>query len=214
MPMLTPVELSARVLEMLKAVGAMHMMMQHEPEGRCIEVSALRGNNPHEAIKAMLLRIKLSKKNGYYALALLPGDSNMNFDALKIALNLPAGENVSVSMAAKQDVISILDSEPGAVSPFSFNATVRVLIDQELLKGPNVYFSAGRTDESVMMPTEEFFRVSKDRGAEILNFNSVVVVNSARQAPHAVLCRPISPDKTQPTPESTSIPVPISDCQN
>ena len=161
MPILSPIELSNRVTAMLIENNAKFDLIQHEHEGSCIAVSKLRGNHPREAVKAMLISVKKSNKNSTRVLALLPGDASMDFKRLKDQLGVK-----STGMAVRQDVIDLLDSEPGGVSPFSFNETVSVIIDEELTKVKNVFFSAGRTDESVTMPIDDFLRVSFEQKAE------------------------------------------------
>jgi len=168
MPLMTPETLSLRVIDMFNEAKAEYRLIQHAPEGRCEEVSRLRGNNPREAIKAMLVSVKISSRKSERALALLPGDATMDFAKLANVLGVK-----SVGMAVRQDVINMLDSEPGGVSPFSFNSNIPVLIDEVLLMGKNVYFSAGKTDESITMSVEEFKRVSLSRGARILAFCSL-----------------------------------------
>lgn len=164
--MLTPSQLSDRVIAMLNGAKAKYRLIQHAPESRCIEVSKLRGHSPRLAIKAILVWVKMSNATGFHALTLLPGDSTINLSALQTELKAK-----SVSMAAPANVRVLLESEPGGVSPFSFNPDVlKIIIDPALLTGQDVYFSAGKTDESVSMPTEEFLRVSRERGAQILSF--------------------------------------------
>lgn len=171
MPLLPPAALSERVIQMLVGSQAKYRLMQHAPEGSCEAVSILRGNHPREAVKAMLLRVKESLKTGHYALALLPGDAKADFNLLKAEIEKSLGKQIrSIGMADKKDVIGLLDSEPGGVSPFSFHKDVYVILDAELTKTQNVFFSAGKTDESVTMPTADFMRVSLERGAKVYSF--------------------------------------------
>ncbi len=165
MPLLSPELLSKRVIDMLTEAHVSFRLLQHASEGRCEEVSKLRGNHPSEAVKAMLVTLKISNTKKTRALALLPGNAHMNFTALANQLRVK-----SVGMAIRQDVIDWLDSEPGGVSPFSFNSQIPVLLDQELLKVRHVFFSAGKTDESITMPSEDFRKISILRGGQVLSF--------------------------------------------
>jgi Ala-tRNA(Pro) deacylase len=164
---LTPENLSLRTLKMLDTTKMKYKLIQHSNEGRCEEVSLIRGHDPSEAIKAILVTIKKSQKNKDRVLALLPGNAFIDFDKLKILFNAR-----SAGMSSPMEVESFLESEPGRVPPFSFNPNVQVIIDKKLVNNQNVYFSAGKTDESIKMDTKDFVTISLERGAKILTFTS------------------------------------------
>jgi Ala-tRNA(Pro) deacylase len=151
------------VEERLKSHDAQYKMMEHEPEGNCEKVSALRGNPVHAAAKALLVNVKMSAKHGKYVLVNIPGDKQLDLDAIKAKYKAR-----SVAMAEKTKVEELLSCEIGRVPPFSFNDSVQVLIDEELIRdNEKVYFSPGRLDRSVEINAQAFRDIIVKHNGEV-----------------------------------------------
>ena len=75
-----------KLIRLLDRAGVRYRLIDHPPEGRTLEASALRGHPAPQAAKCMVTRVKLSKKIARYALAVIPGDRRADLGLLKTYL--------------------------------------------------------------------------------------------------------------------------------
>src|SRR5215204_4246270 len=80
------VETYARLIALLDEHGAQYRLIDHEPEGRTEVVSPLRGNALAQAAKCMVVMVKIGKKVTKYVLAVVPGDTRVDLQAIKALL--------------------------------------------------------------------------------------------------------------------------------
>lgn len=146
--MATPVFQQLRGL--LDANGARYRVLEHIPEGRCADVSAIRGNKLEEANKALVVRAKRAAERRYFLLC-LRADQRADFKALK-------GYD-DVRLCTPAEVERLTGCVPGCVPPFSFHPELSVIADPLILKNDMFWFNAGRLDASIQLSSEDYVRI-------------------------------------------------------
>src|SRR5215510_6965704 len=68
---------------LLDREGAVYRVIQHEPEGRTELIAQIRGNRLEQAIKSIVVQIRLGKKENLYCLANVPGDCRIDLNGIK-----------------------------------------------------------------------------------------------------------------------------------
>ena len=94
--MTTPIHEKLKAL--LEDNGAEFRVIEHEAEGRTEFITKIRGNRIEQAIKSMVVQVRMSKKENLYALANVPGDCRVDFAGIKVHFNAD-----SVAMAAREN---------------------------------------------------------------------------------------------------------------
>ncbi len=86
----------AQFIAYLDQHGVAYRLIDHAPEGRTELVSQLRGNTLAQAAKCIVLMVKVGKKITKYVLAVVPGDTRVDLNAVKALLG---GTYVRVCLA-------------------------------------------------------------------------------------------------------------------
>lgn len=144
-----------RLVAALSAADARFRVIEHAPEGRSDLISAIRGNRPEQAAKAMVLSVRVPNAGRRHALAVLSGDRKVDFDAVAAALG-----GKKASFAPPEDARALTGCEMGAVPPFSSGAGLVLLADPDLLRNATLFFNAGRLDRSIEIDTADWVRVA------------------------------------------------------
>lgn len=163
-----------QLIALLDEHGVQYRLIDHIPEGRTEIISPIRGNALSQAAKCMVLIVKLGKKVTRYVLAVVPGDTRVDFDAVKTLMNA-----TYVSFASPEIAEKLAGSVVGTVLPFSFHPELELIIDPALLENEEIYFNAARLDRSMALKTSDYValtnprteRIAADRG----NTRSVAV---------------------------------------
>nr|BFE60982.1 YbaK/prolyl-tRNA synthetase associated domain-containing protein [Dactylosporangium thailandense] len=138
--------------------GARYRVIDHAPEGRTDEVSALRGHSPACAAKCLVVMVKIGKRETRWFLAVVPGDARVDLQALKA---LAGGTYVSFASTDRAEALA--GSVSGTILPFSFHPDLTLVADPELLRHPELYFNAARLDRSLALNTEDYTRLAAPR---------------------------------------------------
>ncbi|MFI6734100.1 YbaK/prolyl-tRNA synthetase associated domain-containing protein [Nonomuraea sp. NPDC050451] len=155
-------ELYERLISDMDAAGARYRVIEHAPEGRTDEVSALRGHDAAQAAKCLVVMVKIGKKQTRHVLAVVPGNARLDLQAVK---SLLAG--TYVAFAAKDKAEELAGSMSGTVLPFSYDPRLELIADPTLLDQPELYFNAARLDRSVALATDDYVRLAEPRVAPI-----------------------------------------------
>jgi Ala-tRNA(Pro) deacylase len=147
-----------RLVDQLDAGQARYRLIDHAPEGRTELVSALRGNELGAAAKCMVVMVKVSKKQSRYVLAVVPGDTRVDFSALKAHLG-----GSYAAMADGDKAEQLAGSVAGTILPFSYDPRLDLVVDPGLLSVPEIYFNAARLDRSIALATEDYLRLASPR---------------------------------------------------
>ena len=147
-----------RLVRTLEAGGARFRFIDHAPEGRTEFVSALRGHDPHQAAKCLVLMAKQGKKTTRFVLAVVPGDKKVDPEAVKRLMSA-----TYVGFASPPDAERITQCVTGTVLPFAFSDELTLLVDPAVLENAEIYFNAGRLDRSVALDSEDYARIAQPR---------------------------------------------------
>ena len=152
----------ARLIALLGEHGAHYRLIGHEPEGRTEVVSPLRGNALAQAAKCMVVMVKLGKKVTQYVLAVVPGDTRVDLQAIKALLG-----GTYASFASPDIAERLSGSVVGTVLPFSFHPDLQLIVDPALLAHDEIFFNAARLDRSLALRTADYMRLAAPRTASI-----------------------------------------------
>ncbi|MGW0192688.1 YbaK/prolyl-tRNA synthetase associated domain-containing protein [Nonomuraea sp. NPDC003201] len=155
-------ELYERLISEMDAAGARYRVIEHAPEGRTDEVSALRGHDVAQAAKCLVVMVKIGKKQTRHVLAVVPGNARLDLQAVKSLL-----DGTYVAFAAKDKAEELAGSMSGTVLPFSYDPRLELIADPALLDQPELYFNAARLDRSVALATDDYVRLAEPRMAPI-----------------------------------------------
>ncbi|MET7329459.1 YbaK/prolyl-tRNA synthetase associated domain-containing protein [Nonomuraea sp. NPDC005650] len=155
-------ELYERLIAEMDAAGARYRVIEHAPEGRTDEVSALRGHDVAQAAKCLVVMVKIGKKQTRHVLAVVPGDARLDLQAVKALM-----DGTYVAFASKDKAEELAGSVSGTVLPFSYDPRLELVADPSLLDRPELYFNAARLDRSVALATDDYVRLAEPRLAAI-----------------------------------------------
>ncbi|MFM8874427.1 MAG: YbaK/EbsC family protein [Anaerolineae bacterium] len=158
--MTTPIHEKLKAL--LEANGAEFRVIEHEAEGRTEFITKIRGNRIEQAIKSMVVQVRMSKKENLYALANVPGDCRVDFAGIKVHFNAD-----SVAMAAREKAEELTGCATGSIPPFSFNDQLILLADPMIKENEEVVFNAGSLERSIFMKMEDYFRIANPQVVKI-----------------------------------------------
>ncbi len=139
---------------LLDREGVDFRVIEHEAEGRTEFITKIRGNRIEQAIKSMVVQVRMTKKENRYYLANVPGDCRVDFDAIKTHFNAD-----SIGMAAREKAELLTGCLIGSIPPFSFNDQLGVLADPRIMENEEVVFNAGSLEKSIFMKMEDYFRI-------------------------------------------------------
>jgi len=145
-----------RLCELLDREKAAYRVVEHEPEGRTEFIARIRGNRPDQAIKSIVVQVRIGKKENKYCLANVPGDCRVDLDAIRAHFGASG-----IGMATREKAEALTGCVIGAIPPFSFNEEVIVLADPRIQDNREVVFNAGRLDRSIFMPSDDYMRIAK-----------------------------------------------------
>ncbi|WP_234580930.1 YbaK/EbsC family protein [Micromonospora sp. MH99] len=145
-----------RLIALLDEGGADYRSLDHRPEGRTTEVSALRGHPAGQAAKCIVVRLKITKKESRYVLAVVPGDQRLNLDRLKEQYQARHAMFADAATAER-----LTGSPSGTIVPFTFGAALDLIVDPGLLEHEKIFFNAGSLERSVSLRTADYVRLAQ-----------------------------------------------------
>ncbi|MET9592698.1 YbaK/EbsC family protein [Streptomyces sp. NPDC006516] len=140
-----------RLVSLLDEHGARYRVIDHAPEGRTEEVSALRGHPVSRGAKCLVVMVKTGKRTKRYFLAVVPGDARVDLPGLKA---LAEGSYVSFASAERAEELS--GSVSGTILPFSFHPDLELVVDPGVLEHEEIFFNAARLDRSLALDTRDY----------------------------------------------------------
>ncbi|HYB00659.1 MAG TPA: YbaK/EbsC family protein [Ktedonobacteraceae bacterium] len=151
-------DMYTRLIVFLDENDVSYRLIDHPEEGRTELVSPMRGNELSQAAKCIVLMVKIGKKITRYILAVIPGDTMVDFQAVKSMLG-----STYVSFASPDIAERLAGSVAGTILPFAFNDELELLVDPSLLENDEIYFNAARLDRSMVLGTRDYIAVAKPR---------------------------------------------------
>jgi len=147
---------------LLDRENAIYRVIEHEAEGRTEFITRIRGNRIEQAIKSMVVQVRMSKKENLYYLANVPGDCRVDFDAIKVHFNA-----AGIGMAPREKAEALTGCVIGSIPPFSFTDQLGVLADPLIKENKEVVFNAGSLERSIFMNMEDYFRIANPQVVRI-----------------------------------------------
>ena len=151
-----------RIVAILGDAKAKFRVIEHEPEGRSDKISAIRGNRPDQAAKAMVLDVRGGGAGKRHVLAILPGNRKLDFTAVASLF-----EARKCGFASPDTAQELTGCVMGSVPPFSLNPALAIVVEEDLLRNDTLFFNAGRLDRSMELDTKDWLSVAQPRIARI-----------------------------------------------
>jgi Ala-tRNA(Pro) deacylase len=149
-------DIHSQLCALLDREGAVYRVVEHEPEGRTELIAAIRGNRLEQAIKSMVVQVRLTRKDNRYCLANVPGRRRVDLEAIRAHFSA-----LSAAVAHRERAESLTGCTIGAIPPFSFNDALTVVADPLVRENEEVVFNAGRLDRSIFMRSADYVRVAR-----------------------------------------------------
>lgn len=149
-------EIFGKIINLLEQNKATFRVVEHAPEGQTEIVSQIRGNQLSQAVKSLVVLVKIGKKESRYYLANIPGDCRVDLNVIKKLCN-----GTHVMFASAEKARQLTGCEMGAVPPFSFNENLVVLAAPSLFENDELVFNAGRLDRSIFMDKESYLNIAQ-----------------------------------------------------
>ncbi|MEB4673911.1 YbaK/prolyl-tRNA synthetase associated domain-containing protein [Enterobacteriaceae bacterium G50] len=151
-----PQDIHQHLLALLEENRARYRVMTHEAVGKCEAVSEMRGTALGQGAKALVCKVK---GNGIkqHILAVLAADQQA--DLSRIAEHVGG---LKASLASPAEVEQLTACVFGAIPPFSFHPSLRLIADPILFtRFDEIAFNAGRLEKSVILNTEDYLRIAQ-----------------------------------------------------
>ena len=151
-----PQDVHQHLLDLLAENRARYRVMTHEAVGKCEAVSEMRGTALGQGAKALVCKVK---GNGIkqHILAVLAADQQA--DLSRIAEHVGG---LKASLASPAEVEQLTACVFGAIPPFSFHPSLRLIADPLLFtRFDEIAFNAGRLEKSVILNTEDYLRIAQ-----------------------------------------------------
>ena len=151
-----------RLVSLLSEAKAKFRIIEHEAEGKSEAISAIRGNRPEQAAKAMVLDVRGGGGCKRPVLAILPGSAKLDFNAVASLF-----EARKCGFASPETAQELTGCVMGAVPPFALNPALSIVVEEDLLANETLFFNAGRLDRSMELDTRDWMAIAKPRIARI-----------------------------------------------
>ncbi|HZH39396.1 MAG TPA: YbaK/EbsC family protein [Gemmatimonadales bacterium] len=151
-----------RLIALLDEKKARYRVIEHIPEGHTELISPIRGNPLNQAAKCIIVMLKPDKKTTKHVLVVVPGDTKVDFKALKSLYGASYCSFASVENAER-----LGGSVVGTILPFSFHPDLELVADPRILATPEIFFNAARLDRSLCLKTEDYRAIANPRVAQI-----------------------------------------------
>ena len=130
-----------RLVALLTEAKANFRIIEHAAEGRSEAISAIRGNRPDQAAKAMVLDVRGGGGGRRHVLAILSGSRKLDFSAVAALF-----EARKCGFASPETAQALTGCVMGAVPPFALDDALALVVDEDLLANETLFFNAGRLD--------------------------------------------------------------------
>ena len=150
------------LVALLREAKAKFRVIEHEAEGKSEAISAIRGNRPEQAAKAMVLDVRGGGGGKRPVLAILPGSAKLDFNAVAALF-----EARKCGFASPETAQELTGCVMGAVPPFALNPALSIVVEEDLLANETLFFNAGRLDRSMALDTRDWMAIAKPRIARI-----------------------------------------------
>ena len=153
---MTILDTHAHLISLLNRYQARYRLLKHQSEGRSQEVSKIRGTDPSQAMKAIVLAVRGGGNDRRDIMAVLPGNRRLDMKALLTHVGAQKGR-----FATLGEVNNLTGCVSGAIPPFTFRKELILIVDEHFRNLDEVAFNAGRLDRSIIMKFEDYVSIAR-----------------------------------------------------
>ena len=126
---------------------------EHEPVRTSEQAAKTRiGYSLKQGAKAIIIRVKKSGGDKFFAMLVMPGDTR--FDSNKVKTFMGAKD---IRFATEDEVKEITEGVlPGGVPPFGNLFGLEVIVDPKLFENEKIVFNAGDRSFSIAMKSKDY----------------------------------------------------------
>jgi Ala-tRNA(Pro) deacylase len=153
---ISSLDVHQHLLDILNQQQARFRVMEHEAIGKCEAVSEIRGTALGQGAKALVCKVK---GNGVkqHVLAILAADQQADLSRLASHLG-----GLKASLASPAEVDELTACVFGAIPPFSFHPSLKLVADPLLFERfDEIAFNAGLLEKSIVMDTQDYLRIAQ-----------------------------------------------------
>jgi Cys-tRNA(Pro) deacylase len=144
----------------LTSLGIPHTVFHHAGQLHSLkQAAAERSQRPEQVVRSILFR--LSK--GEYLMVLMAGPRQIDWKNLRQHL-----DTNRISMASKDEVLTVTGYQLGAVAPFGLPKPLRILVDQSVLAEDEISMGSGVRNVAILIQSADLMQALGD--VEIGNF--------------------------------------------
>jgi len=143
----------------LENLGIEHRLFLHEGTVTSFEQAAReRGQRPAQIVRSILFQVR----SGEFVMVLMAGPAQVDWRKLRQIV-----KRSRVRMATEEEVLEVTGYRIGTVSPFGMKNQARVLIDESVLREPEVSIGSGIRNTAIILKSADLRRALN--GAEIVS---------------------------------------------
>jgi len=120
--------------------------LEHEDVGDPIEYSEKIGTRLEQQAKALLLRCKIIGGGKYFIIVTLPANKKADFEKIMRKIK----DIKSIRIAEKEQLLELTGCKFGELPPLGKLWGLKLFMDSDLLKEPQIYFNAGSLKHSII----------------------------------------------------------------
>ncbi len=150
--------LTRQILNLLTGEGCFYESFHHQPVRTSVEAAAARpGYRLNQGAKAIILRVKRSKRDKCFVMLVFPADRK--FDSKRVKAHFEARD---IRFATAEEVDALTGGvQPGGVPPFGSLFDLPVYAAPELFDLETIVFNAGDRRFSLAMRAADYRRLER-----------------------------------------------------
>lgn len=145
----------SQLTQLLDQHNARYRVMEHSTAGKSEEVAKIRGTQLGQGAKGLVCHVK---GNGIrqHVLAILPADKQADLSKIAHAMG-----GTRASLASPKEVDELTHCVFGAIPPFSFHPSLKLIADPLLFERfDELAFNAGTLERSIILNTEDYQNIA------------------------------------------------------
>jgi len=149
---------TGQILQLLQNDGCWYETFSHAPVRTSEEAAVTRpGYSLRQGAKALILRLKRSRRDKFFAMLVFPADRKFDSKAVKAYFRAR-----DIRFAAADEVAALTAGvQPGGVPPFGQLFALPVYAAPELFQQERIVFNAGDRRFSVAMTAADYRRLAE-----------------------------------------------------
>lgn len=155
-----------QLTQLLNSQNAKYRVMEHPTAGKSEEVAKIRGTQLGQGAKGLVCHVK---GNGVrqHVLAILPVDQQADLSKIAKAIG-----GTRASLASPKEVDELTHCVFGAIPPFSFHPSLKLIADPYLfVRFDELAFNAGSLERSIILNTQDYQRIASPTLVEFIHTN-------------------------------------------